>query len=60
MILIIFFLSWAPVSHTYNPSNLGGRNQEDGGLKLARANSSTRPDLEKTLYQKGLVEWLKV
>jgi hypothetical protein len=24
---------WVPVAHTYNPSNSGGRNQEDHGSK---------------------------
>jgi hypothetical protein len=35
-------------------------NQEDCGSKPARANSSTRPYLKKTLHKKRLVEWFKV
>jgi hypothetical protein len=32
-------VSRAPVAHAYNPSYSGGRDQEDLGLKPARANS---------------------
>jgi hypothetical protein len=32
--------SWAPVAHACNPSYLGGRDQEDHGLKPAQANNS--------------------
>jgi hypothetical protein len=32
-------LSWGLVVHTYNPSYSGDRDQEDLGLKPARANS---------------------
>jgi hypothetical protein len=35
--------SWAPVAHACNPSYSGGRDQEDGGLKPAWANSSRDP-----------------
>jgi hypothetical protein len=49
-----------PVALTCNPSYSGDRDQEDCSLKLAQANSSMRPYLEKALYRKGLVEWLKV
>jgi hypothetical protein len=52
--------SQAPVTHAYNPSYSGGRDQEDWGLKPAWANSSTRPYLEKLFTKIGLVEWLKV
>jgi hypothetical protein len=31
---------WAPVAHTCNPNDLGGRDQEDRGLKPAQENSS--------------------
>jgi hypothetical protein len=48
------------VAHTCNPSYSGGRDQEDHGSKSARANSSTRPYLEKPFTKIGLVEWLKV
>jgi hypothetical protein len=30
----------APVVHTCNPSYIGGRDQEDGGLRLAQTNNS--------------------
>jgi hypothetical protein len=33
----------APVAHTYNPSYLGGRDQENRGLKPAPGNSSQDP-----------------
>jgi hypothetical protein len=48
-----------PVAHTYNPSYSGCKDQ---GLssKLAWANISTRPYLEKPFTKIGLVEWLKV
>jgi hypothetical protein len=48
------------VAHVCNSSYSGGREQEDRGLKPARANSSTRPYLEKPFTKIGLVEWLKV
>jgi hypothetical protein len=42
------------VAHAYNPSYLGGRDQEDRGLKAAQANSSARPYLQKKpSQQKG-------
>jgi hypothetical protein len=56
--LIILIRSWAPAAHTCNPRYSGGRDQEDHGSKPARANSSVRLYLEKTLHKKGLVEWL--
>jgi hypothetical protein len=34
-LIIITSSSQAPVPHTYNPSYLGGRNQEHRGLKPA-------------------------
>jgi hypothetical protein len=40
-----------PVVHACNPSYAGGRNQEDHGSKLAQANSSLRPYLEKNLQK---------
>jgi hypothetical protein len=42
----MYGLSQAPVAHTYNPSCSGGRDQEDGTSKSARANSSQTPILE--------------
>jgi hypothetical protein len=48
------------VAHPYNPGNSGSRDQEDGGLKPAWANSSQDPILKKTYHEKGLVEWLIV
>jgi hypothetical protein len=44
----------------HNPSYSGGRDQKDCGSKPPLANSSTRPNLEKTLHKKELVDWLKV
>jgi hypothetical protein len=49
------------VAHSYNPSYLEGRDQEDCGSKSAQANSLLLdPILEKTIPKIGLVEWLKV
>jgi hypothetical protein len=39
-------------AHIFNSSYSGSRDQEDLGLKLAVANSSARPYLEKTLHKK--------
>jgi hypothetical protein len=44
-------LGWVPVAHICNPSYSGGRDQEDGGLKPALANSSQDP-VSKYLSQK--------
>jgi hypothetical protein len=53
-------ISQAPVAHACNSSYSGGRDQEDRGLKPARANS-LRDLISKTTHlKKGLVEWLKV
>jgi hypothetical protein len=49
-----------PVAHAYNPSNSGGRDQEDRGLKPARANSSRDPISKIPITKKGVVEWFKV
>jgi hypothetical protein len=48
------------VAHACNSSYPEGRDQEDHGLKLAWANSSVRPYLEKPFPKIGLVDWLKV
>jgi hypothetical protein len=40
------------MTHAYNPSYSGGRNQEDQGSKPARANSSQDPISKKTLTTK--------
>jgi hypothetical protein len=51
----------APVAHAYNPSYLGGRDQEDPGSKPGWANSSQNPLLKKkNHHKKGLVEWFKL
>jgi hypothetical protein len=42
----MMILSQVPVAHACNPSYLGGRDQEDHGLKQARANSSQDPILK--------------
>jgi hypothetical protein len=52
--------SQAPVALACNPSDSGGRDQEDHGSKPAQANSSARPYLKKPFTKKGLEEWLKV
>jgi hypothetical protein len=46
-------LSQGPVAYSCNPSNSGGRDQENCGSKPAQANSSVRPYLEKTFTKKG-------
>jgi hypothetical protein len=51
-----------PVAQACNPSYSGGRDQEDGGLKPAWANSLQDPISKKPPQKKGggLVEQLKV
>jgi hypothetical protein len=44
--------SWAPVIHTCNPSNSGGRDQEDHTLKPAWANSLQDPISKNTYHKK--------
>jgi hypothetical protein len=39
-------MSRALVAHACNPNYSGGKDQEDGGLKQAQANGSTRPYLK--------------
>jgi hypothetical protein len=48
------------VAHACNPSYSGGRDQEDCGLKPARANSLLDTISKKIHHKKGLVLWLKV
>jgi hypothetical protein len=48
------------VAHAYNPSYSGGRDQEDGISKPARANIPETLSQKHPSQQKGLVEWLKV
>jgi ribosomal protein S21 len=49
------------VTHAYNPSYSGGRDQEDQGSKPAQANSLGDSILKKKIItKKGLVEWFKV
>jgi hypothetical protein len=49
--------SWALVTHPYNPSHSGGRDQEDCSSKPAWVYSSARPYLEKpfTINRAGRV-----
>jgi hypothetical protein len=54
----ITFLDQTLVTHTCNPSYLGGSNQEDHSLKPAWANSSRDP-ISKIQHKKELAEWLK-
>jgi hypothetical protein len=42
------------VAHARNPSYSGGRDQEDGGLKLAQGNSSQDPRKEMNTKE----DWL--
>jgi hypothetical protein len=42
-LLIKMLFSQASEAHAYNPSYLGGRDQEDCGLKPGRANGSRDP-----------------
>jgi hypothetical protein len=46
------FWSQAPVAYTYNPSPLGGRDQEDSGSKSAWANSLQDPISKKLITKK--------
>jgi hypothetical protein len=48
------------VAHASNPSYLGGKDQENCGLKPARANSSQDPSSIKIIIKKGLVECFKM
>jgi hypothetical protein len=52
--LLLKLPSGAPVSHAYNPSYSGGRDQEDLGSQPIQANSSQDPILKKT--QKPITE----
>jgi hypothetical protein len=54
-------LDYVLVAHAYNPSNSGGRDQEDpGSLKPVRANSLQDPISKTPITKKELIEWLKV
>jgi hypothetical protein len=46
-------MSQVPVAHTCNPSNSGGRDQEDHGLKPAQANHSRDPISKNLITKKG-------
>jgi hypothetical protein len=48
-----------PVAHACNPSYSGGRDQEDRGSKPA-GQIVFETLSQKSLHNKGLVEWLKV
>jgi hypothetical protein len=48
------------LTHSCNPSYLGGRDQEDGSSKPALDKYFARPYLKKTHPNKGMVEWPKV
>jgi hypothetical protein len=47
------YFSQALVAHAYNPSYSGGRDQENCGLKPARANSLQDPISKKLFTKKG-------
>jgi hypothetical protein len=51
---------WALVVHSCNLGDSGDRDQKDYGSKPTQANSSARPNLEKSFTKVGLVEWIKV
>jgi hypothetical protein len=44
---------WVPVAHAYNPSNSGGRDQEDHCSNPAQVNSSGDPISKKPITKKG-------
>jgi hypothetical protein len=46
------------VAHTYNPSYLGGTDQQDGGSKPVQSDGSQDPVSKKPNMKTGLVEWL--
>jgi hypothetical protein len=46
-------LCWVLVTHACNPSNTGGRDQEDHGSKPAEVNNSVRPYLEKSFTKRA-------
>jgi hypothetical protein len=48
-----------PVAHAYNPSFLGGRDQEDLGSKSALGKQFMRFYLDNAHHKKGLMEWFK-
>jgi hypothetical protein len=52
-------MCWAPVAHTCNPCDSGGRDKEDHGSKTAWANSLQDPTSKTPITKKGLVDWLK-
>jgi hypothetical protein len=54
---MLAYVSWVLVAHTCNPSYLGGRSQEEQGLRPAQAN---RLKSQKySAHKKGPPEWLK-
>jgi hypothetical protein len=46
-------LARPPGAHAYNPSYLGGRDQEDRGLKPTWANSSQDPISKKSHHERA-------
>jgi hypothetical protein len=51
--------SQVPVAQHLSPSNSGGRERENQGLKPAQANKLLKPYLKNIQHKKGLAEWLK-
>jgi hypothetical protein len=45
-------VNWVPMVHACNPSNSGGRDQEDRGLEASPGKQFSRPYLRKTLHKK--------
>jgi hypothetical protein len=48
------------MDHAYNPSDSGGRDQEDHDSKPAQANGLQDPTLKTPIRKKGLAEWFEV
>jgi hypothetical protein len=57
-VIRILSFNWALVTHVYNPSYSGSRDQEDCGSKPAKIVCETLPG--KKHHKTGLVELLKV
>jgi hypothetical protein len=52
--------SQASVTHAYNPSYSGGREEENRGSEASLDKMKARPYFKNTQHtKKGLVEWLK-
>jgi hypothetical protein len=52
--------NWATVAHTWNPSYSGGRNQEIFAFRSQLRQIVRETLSQKSLHNKGLVEWLEM